>query len=126
MNEKFPSKPTFEICGYKQDSALLVLLRPFRYVSSAGTITVPVDFITDGASVPRIFWNILSPYGSYFPAALIHDFLYSKASDSYGFTRLQCDQIFKAAMYDIGIGWLKRETIYRAVRAAGWLSYKQK
>ena len=36
-------------------------------------------FIFDGASIPRLFWNVLSPTGYLFIAGLIHDHLYKFA-----------------------------------------------
>lgn len=98
----------------------------FRYASSMGVITVPRGFRTDGASVPRIFWNIFDPFGPYFPAALIHDFLYSLSSDNFfKVNRATADALFREAMFNIGIGWLMRETIYRAVRIGGCRSFKK-
>lgn len=40
---------------------------------------VKKGFIFDGASIPRLFWNILSPTGYLFLAGLIHDHLYKYA-----------------------------------------------
>jgi len=37
---------------------------------------IPAGFIFDGASIPRLFWSILSPTGYLFLAGLIHDFIY--------------------------------------------------
>jgi len=39
-------------------------------------IIVPRGFETDGASVPRIFRNIMSPYGNLRYGAILHDFFY--------------------------------------------------
>lgn len=36
-------------------------------------------FIFDGASIPRLFWNLLSPTGYLFLAGLIHDWIYKFA-----------------------------------------------
>lgn len=36
---------------------------------------VPKGFVTDGASVPRLFWAITSPATDAFEAALMHDWL---------------------------------------------------
>jgi hypothetical protein len=94
----------------------------FRFESEYGAITVPTGFLTDGASIPRIFWSILSPFGQYFPAAIIHDFLYSSSNDE--FTRGESDEIFLDAMDEIGVGFLTRYTIYTAVRIGGRSSYK--
>jgi len=43
------------------------------------TFIIPKRFIFDGASIPRIFWNMLSPSGYLFLAGLLHDFLYKYA-----------------------------------------------
>jgi len=40
------------------------------------TICIPKGFIFDGASVPRIFWPLMSPTGIMFIAGLYHDFGY--------------------------------------------------
>lgn len=83
---------------------------------------MPALFVTDGASIPRMFWNIFPPTGSYFKAAIIHDYLYSSLNDK--FSRSESDLIFKEAMFNLGIGWIKRETIYRAVQLFGWTAFK--
>lgn len=110
------------------ESRIFKLTAPFRYWSSIGTIRIPEGFHTDGASVPRIFWNIFSPWGSYFNAALVHDFLYSKDSDATCkvYDRAEADHLFKEAMFNAGVGWVTRQTVYTAVRLGGWMSYKKK
>lgn len=40
------------------------------------TFIIPKGFIFDGASIPRIFWNMLSPSGYLFLAGLLHDFIF--------------------------------------------------
>ncbi len=119
----------FEKYGSRNGSMLIKVLDDFRYISSYGVIKVPKGFISDGASIPRPFWTIFSPFnGDYFEAALVHDFLYSRASDyDYSFiTRAEADEIFKEAMFNLGVGWFTRGTIYSAVRLGGWASYKNK
>lgn len=52
---------------------------PFRFYLSEDkndVIEVPVGFVTDLATVPRIFWSLLPPDGEYAKAAIIHDYLY--------------------------------------------------
>jgi hypothetical protein len=123
----FPDPLKFQEAYYKNGSMVVRMTERFRYVSSMGKIIVPRNFYSDGASVPRIFWTIFSPFGNYFKAALIHDFLYSKDSEKhYHIDRKTCDLIFKEAMFNLGIGWMKRETIYRAVRLGGWASFRKK
>ena len=38
-----------------------------------GAVTVPTGFVTDFASIPRIFWSALRPDGEYAYAAVVHD-----------------------------------------------------
>jgi len=40
------------------------------------TFIIPKGFIFDGASIPRLFWNMLSPSGYLFLAGMLHDFIY--------------------------------------------------
>ena len=56
----------------KEDWECNVLGEYHRYV-------VPAGFVFDGASIPRLFWNILNPTGYLFIAGLIHDFIYKYA-----------------------------------------------
>jgi len=83
-------------------------------------IEVPVGFITDLASVPRVFWSILPPFGRYDGAAIVHDYLYSIQI----FTRSRSDAILLEAMKSEGVGWLTRWTIYLGVRVGGWVAWK--
>lgn len=124
MNDKFPDRAEFALAGIRRGSRTFMLTAPFRYDSRIGWLTVPAGFLTDGASVPRIFWNIFSPTGSYFEAALTHDYLYSNVS-KWHIDRAMADKIFLDAMGEIGVGWLTRKTIYRAVRLGGWKGYKK-
>lgn len=122
VDKYFPDALHLMDGGMKGDSRLFILENDFHYVSSMGVIRVPKLFVTDGASIPRIFWNILQPFGIYFKAAIIHDYLYSNLNQD--FTRLEADLIFKEAMFNLGLGFVKREAIFRAVRMFGWKSYK--
>lgn len=128
MTNAFPDTAQFSDAGMRGDCRIFRLTASFRYHSSVGTIRIPKGFYTDGASVPRVFWNIFSPFGSYFSAALVHDFLYSKDSLEIFPTadRAEADQIFLEAMFNAGVGWLTRHTVHTAVRIGGWRSYKKK
>src|SRR6478736_1820964 len=103
----FPDKLRLEDAGMRGGSRVFRLEERFQYRSSFGTIEVPAGTETDGASVPRAFWNIFDPFGEYFGAAVIHDFLYSPANAEY--SRAEADFIFKEAMYNVGIPWYRRE-----------------
>ena len=84
-------------------------------------IDVPIGFVTDLASVPRIFWNILPPFGKYDGAAIVHDYLYSCQF----WERSKCDSILLEAMKSEGVSWITRYTIYWGVRAGGWYAWSE-
>lgn len=122
----FPDPVRLKDAGMRGSSRVFSLLRDFRYYSPKhGVITVPKGFKTDGASVPRVFWGLFDPFGPWFPAALVHDFLYSRVSDAFGdFNRAIADRVFLDAMTDAGVDSLRRRIIYMAVRVGGGLAYK--
>lgn len=95
---------------------------PLEYVpGNAAMITVPAGFVTDLASVPQIFWNILPPFGIYDNAAVLHDWLYR----NHRFTRRRCDWLLLEAMAELGTPLWKRWVIYGAVRAFGWIAWRR-
>ena len=101
-----------------------MVVEPFVYaVGELGgndSITVPAGFITDFASVPRLFWRLFPPWGKYGKAAVLHDYLYHKQRRS----RREADAIFLEAMGVLGVPWLSREMMYAAVRAFGWAAWR--
>lgn len=122
----FPEPFRVEAAHIEAGTRWWKLLHYFRYVSSVGTITVPTGFLTDLASIPKAFRNIFDPAGPWMPAAIIHDYLYTKSADRlFPVTRKQADDIFKEAMWNLGIG-LERNIIWAAVRIGGWTSWKKK
>lgn len=99
------------------DGNTWVILEPFTYIARDGEqIDVHAGFVTDFASVPRLFWIIFPKTGRYGRPALLHDFAYTYPN---GRTRAEVDDLFRSAMEDIGIGWLTRILIHRAVRIGG-------
>lgn len=99
------------------------LTAPLIYqVTADKVITVPAGFVTDLASIPRVFYISTPPIGDYDMAAVVHDFLYTAQVT----TRAQADGIFKQAMQDCGVGWYTRTKMYLAVRMFGgkiWDAY---
>lgn len=89
------------------------------YTTKKGiTHIVPIGFITDGASIPKIFWSLVgSPFtGLYRRAALIHDYLYFTQTTK----RSYADKVFLEAMKVLGVSWWKRRLMWVAVRVGGW------
>lgn len=92
---------------------------------SGEIVKVPKGFITDGASIPKFAWSIIGgPLGKYAPAAIVHDILYVRGT----YTRRKTDGIFLEAMKVLGVFWLKRRTMWLAVRMFGfrpWNRYRR-
>jgi hypothetical protein len=82
-------------------------------------VSVPVGFVTDLASIPRVFWSLLRPDGEYTFPAIVHDYLYWVQSTK----RETADMILKMGMQDFGINTATINTIYDAVRVGGGASW---
>jgi hypothetical protein len=100
------------------------LHEPVTYEIDNLRIVVPRWFITDWASVPRIF-SWLIPKDRARRPAVIHDWLYSTRGMQGALTRRACDNIFLAAMRDSGVPWVTRGLIWLAVRVGGWYPWRQ-
>lgn len=101
------------------------------YVAKDGTqYRCPIGGTTDGLSVPRAVQNIIPASGNdSWMAGVAHDSGYRgqllKWIDSTqewvnaALTRAQADDLILEAMELQGVGWLRRKTIYRALRLFG-------
>jgi hypothetical protein len=87
---------------------------------SKDSLTVPVGFVTDFASIPQVFHSLLRQNGSYLLPAVVHDYLYWDQTC----TRDQADQILRLGMIENKVPDLQRVAIYAAVRAAGGFAWK--
>lgn len=91
-------------------------------VGSNAVTKVPSGFITDGYSIPRIFWNIFPPLGKDDKCAILHDYLYTKGV----FKRKFCDEIFLEAMKQSNVNRWKAYVKYFFVRVFGHPYYNRK
>jgi hypothetical protein len=101
------------------------LLSPVRWESTPTayrrhSVTVPYGFVTDFASVPRLFWSIFPPIGRYGYAALFHDFVYWEQK----ITRREADDVFKATMQELGVPVWKLAILFSAVRLFGFVAWR--
>lgn len=112
----------------KDERKWVILNDDFGFeVGSMGSgywVRVPQQFITDLASVPKFLWSFIPPHGLHLSAAIIHDFLYSGAS-GLGLNRRIADAIFLDAMKVSNVKWARRHLMWMAVRAFGWIRYKE-
>lgn len=106
------------ICQVAED--LWVLLQAFSYTKDDGAlITAPAGMTTDLASIPRVAWDLLPPFGKYTGAAVIHDFLYQTQPC----TREEADLVLAEAMDAEGVEHVVRQMIYEAVRVGGQVAW---
>ena len=115
------------------------VIADFVYIMSDDAckpIIVPAGFITDYASIPRFLWSWLPSWGPYGPAAVVHDYLYRRRaaitvpnpntpSQKIKNSRKIADDIFYLAMRHCGVGWIKRQVIYWAVRLCGGAAWEK-
>jgi hypothetical protein len=94
------------------------LVSPFIFTVDGVEYVVPVGFYTDFASVPKIFWNLISPYDlGYGP--IPHDFGYFTGIES----KEYWDNVFNACMEKDQVRDWKRIVAYIAVSKFGSGTY---
>ena len=104
-----------------EDGRNYSLLKAFQYMTKDNDlIIVPIGFVTDFASVPRIFWNIIPPNGRYTCAAIVHDFLCVTKK----YPQKRTDDIFLEAMEELGVSWWRRQLMHKMVRMYSKISGK--
>ena len=107
------------------------------YRDDDGNFKIKVEngFITDFASVPRMFWSIFPPFGKYTKAAVLHDRLCEAYNHKEKWsavitedsnvpdeikdrlvTRREADDIFLEAMTAIKVPKFTRRCLYASVR----------
>lgn len=94
------------------------IVEPLEYSGNTDRFTVPEGFRTDFASVPRAFVWLMPRYGTYTPAAILHDHLVAERLVS----RRDADGLFRRAMRELGVSLPRRWGMWAAVRSASLMS----
>ncbi len=90
-------------------------------------VFVPANYLSDGATVPRVLWGLIPPWGAYGQAAVLHDWLcnygtiFIKGVDT-KITRTQADKLFKEAMEVLEVPRWKKNLMYIAVRVYAFVA----
>jgi hypothetical protein len=102
------------------DGRSFTLLEPVVYVTALGAhLTIPAGTTSDGASTPSALWTLIPPFGPYFKATYLHDWLYR-------FTKMpkcECDDLLKEAMLTLGIDPVLADAFYEGVSKGGQSSF---
>lgn len=114
----FKSAPILEVRG----NGGWRLVRPLTYDAGDGrAFTVPAGFITDLASIPRLFHSLIPVNGRHRAAAILHDWLFVEQP----MTRAETDALFLRAMEEEGVRWSQRRVMWSAVRLGGWPAWRR-
>ena len=93
-------------------------LKPIGFTGNDGHWhVIPAGYVSDGASVPRFFWRILSPNidGRTLVPSIIHDFEYENAIG----TRGGADYDYAFRLYGNDYGIIKSSLTWIGVRVGG-------
>jgi hypothetical protein len=80
-------------------------------LSTGQKVTIPKGFVTDLATVPRIFWGIISPSGRHDLACVVHDYLLET-----GYSRKQADRELLHFLKESKVNRFKCYLMYFLVR----------
>jgi hypothetical protein len=80
-------------------------------------VIIPKGFITDFASIPKLFWSVESPFDMKTIApSILHDYLYTCPNN---LSRQKIDSIFYSSLIDNLVNPVKSYLYWLAVRIAG-------
>ena len=105
---------------------MYILLNPISWKAGIGQsgggkpLKVPAYFVTDFASIPRIFWSIFPTDGKYAYAAVLHDYAYWVQDRP----KTEADTMFRLAMSDLKITDRQASVLYKAVDLLGSSSWR--
>lgn len=97
------------------------LTQAVRYSHGLDHWTVPEGFVTDLASIPRVFRWLLGRWGRYGWAAVLHDAMYRGLFP--GITRGQADYLLLVFMEARDTPTWQQVLIYAGVRLGGWVPW---
>jgi hypothetical protein len=89
--------------------------------SKHDSVTVPAGFVFALDSIPRVYWSLIRPDGTFTQAAVLHDYLYWTQSRS----RSEADEIFRQAMTDLGVDPQTVVVLSNGVRLGGQAAWDE-
>lgn len=105
------------IVKVRPEEGMFELVEPliFYSVLLGREIIVPPKELTDFASIPRLFQNIIQVNGRHRPAAVVHDRLCEHKA-LYGINQGMADKIFREAMRCLDVEFVESSVMYQMVR----------
>jgi hypothetical protein len=126
------------VCKEAIDKKTFVLVRnqstTFELYGKRITLSAPIGFEWDGATIPRVLWSILGyhPAGIMLPPSLWHDYIYKhkgvvinmEDGDEVFISRKSCDLLFYYHCLHVGIPERKAKRMYTGVRIGGVIYWR--
>lgn len=113
-----PSDVQAEVREGKRSDRQWELVLVLEYQGQRDRYAVPPQQTTDFASVPRVFAWFIPSIGRYTKAAILHDYLWRELAAQGTMKWIDADGIFRRAMRELGVPFLRRWIMWAAVRWA--------
>jgi hypothetical protein len=95
---------------------------PIKHTLHNGVqLIIPIDYISNGASIPKPLRGIFSQQGVYLMPSIIHDYLY----DNNLYSREFVDRQFLLDMGKVGTNKLTKWLFYYVIRIFGGLNWNK-
>ena len=114
-------KISCQILFDKEQGTLIRTLEPIPFELDGKQYTVPAGFLSDGMSVPRLFWRLISPpinaatlvpsikhdwlYKEHICPRIVADVLYAVELEASGFPRWKCVLVYIGVSIGGGRHW---------------------
>ncbi len=108
--------PDAEVIVRQRDEKNWELVTSLTYQGSREMFVVPAGMVTDFASVPRSFVWFIPQYGRYTKAAILHDYMWRYRAAEGLMRWIDADGIFRRAMRELDVAFLRRWIMWAAVR----------
>ena len=112
---------------YKTDTYFFSILHTGKmFKDTVKNIKVPQGYITDGASIPRLFWFLYPPnQPEHLAPAVVHDYLTDIALEKKDYNLfVESDKVFKEMLKAYGCSFFKTTLFYLSCRLYHFLRYK--
>ena len=107
-----------------QPDTTIRLLEDVVYQEGDNMYTVPIDYVSDGATVPKCTSWLYPRMGEYLKSAVLHDYLITNGLDKKEFVieSNRVDELFRESMKTLGIPFARRWTMWLGVRLGALLN----
>lgn len=93
-----------------------MLTEPLRYQGRADLFEIPAGYLTDFATVPRVAVWLIPPFGTYTPAAVLHDWLLTDALPAGLVGSRDVDGLFRRVLRELQVPPVRRWLMWAGVR----------